>query len=184
MAWDFAEMDVLAADGIESERETRFDPDGPRPVWMEQTPRPKALTMLGRAVLQLRLYRGWKQVDVERRTSIDQTTISRLERGERRGLSIRRFAKILDALLVGDVTFEPFEPGGPPTALEVMLGGDRWERAGRAADRRLRRPGRSRTTISTRSLPETEVEDAAATNRPRGRRGATEGRCCRSPKPP
>jgi transcriptional regulator with XRE-family HTH domain len=131
------------------------------PTSFEPAPRPTALKMLGRAVLQLRLYRGWKQSDLERRTGIDQTTISRLERGERRGLSIRRFARILDALLVEEVVFKPFDPQGPPTALELMLGGDRWARAGLAADRRLRRPGRSRSTISTRPTSETPESDAA-----------------------
>jgi transcriptional regulator with XRE-family HTH domain len=118
-------------------------------------PRPKAIAQIGRAVMRLRLYRGWKQIDVERATGIDQTTVSRLERGTQRGLSIRRLAAILDALLVDAIVFEPFNPEGPPTSLELMLSGDRWRRAELAVERRRRRPPRTRTTISTRPSSET-----------------------------
>src|SRR4051812_17294411 len=37
--------------------------------------------LLGRAVLRVRLYWGWSQRDLESRSGVDQTTISRLERG-------------------------------------------------------------------------------------------------------
>ena len=56
---------------------------------------------------------------------MDQTTISRLEHGRQRGLSIRRLAAILDALKVGDVVFERPRTV-PQTSLEIMLFGDRW----------------------------------------------------------
>jgi transcriptional regulator with XRE-family HTH domain len=119
-------------------------------------PRPKAIDQIGRAVLQLRLYLGWRQVDVEARAGVDQTTVSRLERGLQKGLSLRKLAAILDALLVGEIEARPWITTGPPTELERMLHGDPWLRAAERADRRLGRPKRTRTTISTRPPSETE----------------------------
>lgn len=75
-------------------------------------------------------------MDLERSSGVDQTTISRLERGVQRGLSIRRLAAILDALQVGEVIFDK-PPTVPQTDLEIMLYGDPWQRAIREADRRL-----------------------------------------------
>jgi transcriptional regulator with XRE-family HTH domain len=95
---------------------------------------------VGQAVLRLRLYWGWSQSSLERRSGVDQTTISRLERGLQHGLSIRRLFAILRALRVGDVTFAPPKPFVPPTLLELMLHGDPWERATRETERRRRRP--------------------------------------------
>jgi transcriptional regulator with XRE-family HTH domain len=116
------------------------------PAWAPPDVVPRALaarrqTMLdeiGRAVLQLRLLRRWTQRDVEMGSGVDQTTISRLERGRQRGLSILALAAILEALKVGRVQFLP--PRGPePTTFELMLDRDRWKRAGDAAERRLAR---------------------------------------------
>jgi Predicted transcriptional regulators len=98
--------------------------------------RRRSLAKIGRAVLRLRLYRGWSQQDLEARSGVDQTTISRLERGTQRGLSIRRLAAILDALHVGDVVFDR-PPTVRQTDLEIMLYGDRWAKAVAEADRRL-----------------------------------------------
>ena len=92
---------------------------------------------IGRAVLRLRLYHGWSQRDLEHKSRVDQTTICRLERGEQRGLSIRRLAAILDALHAGDIVFDQPQLIVPQTDLEIMLFGDRWARAGTEADRRL-----------------------------------------------
>jgi len=105
-------------------------------------PKPRALAKVGRAVLRLRLYRGWSQLDLERSSGVDQTTISRLERGVQRGLCIRKLGAILDALHVGEVIFDR-QPTVPQTALEIMLYGDPWEKAVAEADRRLGwpRPG-------------------------------------------
>src|SRR5262249_37099633 len=50
--------------------------------------KPDAIELIGRGVLRLRLYRDARQVDLERAAGVDQTTISRLERGQRRGLSL------------------------------------------------------------------------------------------------
>jgi transcriptional regulator with XRE-family HTH domain len=94
------------------------------------------MAKLGRAVLRLRLYTGWSQLDLERASGVDQSTISRLERGVQRGLSIRRLARILDALRVGEIVFDR-QPTLPQTDLEIMLFGDPWKRATREADRRL-----------------------------------------------
>lgn len=90
----------------------------------------------GDAILRLRLYRGWSQRDLQGRSGVHQSQISRLESRPQRGLSSRRLFAILRALNVGDIAFLPPEPTLPPTALELMLWGDQWERAGRAADRR------------------------------------------------
>ena len=92
---------------------------------------------IGRGILRLRLYHGWSQATLESKSGVDQTTISRLERGEQTGLSIRRLAAILDALHVGDVLFDEPKLTTPPTNLELMLYGDRWANATREADLRL-----------------------------------------------
>ena len=103
--------------------------------------RKAALAGLGRAYLRLRLFRGWSQRDVEIRSGVDQTVVSRFERGQQAGLSILRLAAMLAALQVGEIDFRP-SPRPQPTDLELMLYGDRWQRAGAAAARRLERPGR------------------------------------------
>jgi len=101
------------------------------------------LAELGRAYLRLRIFRGWSQLDVERRSGVDQTTISRFERGDEQGLSIHRLAAMLEAMGVAEIDFRP-PPGPSPTALELMLYGNRWQKAGDAAVRRLARPKRHR----------------------------------------
>jgi transcriptional regulator with XRE-family HTH domain len=121
------------------------------------------LAEIGRATLRLRLYRHWRQRDVEAATGIDQTTISRLERGQHPGLSIGRLAAVLDALGVGVLTFEP-RAEAPLTDLERMLFGDPWRRAGEKAGQRLarrRRPRGSRATISTRPPSESTASGEA-----------------------
>jgi transcriptional regulator with XRE-family HTH domain len=100
--------------------------------------RQAVLIELGRAALRLRLFLGWTQRDVEFRSGVDQTTISRFERGRQTGMSIMCLAAILEALKAGRIDVLP-PPGPPPTALELMLYGDSWRRAGEEADRRLAR---------------------------------------------
>ena len=113
-----------------------------------------ALVLIGRALLRVRIYRGWRQRQLERITGIDQTTISRLERGARPGLSIRRLAAMLEALDVAEIEFKPARPLVLFSNDEQLLQ-DAWLRAGRYADELLRRPRRTRTTISTRPSSET-----------------------------
>jgi transcriptional regulator with XRE-family HTH domain len=100
---------------------------------------PMVEELVGRAVLRCRLYWGWSQKELERRSGVDQTTISRLERGLQKGLSVRRLFAILKALRVADVLFEPRKSSVAPTALDLMIHGDPWERALRRADARLNR---------------------------------------------
>jgi transcriptional regulator with XRE-family HTH domain len=105
--------------------------------------RQTVIVELGRAALHLRLFRGWTQRHLEAVSGVDQTSISRFERGSQQALSLKAVAAILEALKAGRVNFLP-PPGPPPTPLELMLHGDRWKRAGEAADRRLARPRRHR----------------------------------------
>ena len=126
---------------------TETDCDGPRfeersdglPVEATVVP-PTVEERLGHAVLRLRLFWGWSQRELQRRSGVHQSQISRLESGGKHGLSTRRLFAILRALRVGEIAFLPPVPSVPPTQLDVMLWGDPWERAGRAADgRRLNR---------------------------------------------
>ena len=95
--------------------------------------------MFGRALLRLRLYIGWSQMDVERKAGVDQSTICRLETGHAANVGSARICAILRALQVGDVVFLPRFPASEPTALEMMLRGDPWKRAIAEADRRVNR---------------------------------------------
>lgn len=107
---------------------------------MAETPdRPGGLALIGRQILRMRLYYGWSQAELARRAKVSQATISRIERGVHRGLSIGRLGAVVEALHVRDVLFER-PPSVPQTDLEIMLFGDRWKRAGEIADRRLRWP--------------------------------------------
>jgi transcriptional regulator with XRE-family HTH domain len=126
----------------------QFDEPWP-PAWAPPAAVPPAiaarrqviLAELGRAALRLRLFLRWTQRDLEIRSGVDQTTISRFERGRQQGMSIQCLAAILEALKPGRVEFLP-PPGPPPTPLELMLYGDHWRRAGEEADRRLARATR------------------------------------------
>jgi transcriptional regulator with XRE-family HTH domain len=95
-----------------------------------------AMAKIGRQLLRLRLYWGWTQAEVGRRAKLSQSTISRLERGVQRGISMGRLAAVMKALRVSDVTFDR-PPTPPQTRLELMLRGDPWKRAVIEADRRL-----------------------------------------------
>ena len=101
--------------------------------------RPSVDVMLGRALLRLRLYFGWSQRDLERASGVDQSTICRLEIGRGANVGSRRLVAMLKALRVDDIVFVPRPPAAPPTALELMLRGDPWERAIKEADRRVNR---------------------------------------------
>jgi DNA-binding XRE family transcriptional regulator len=58
----------------------------------------RSLAMLGRAVRMARREHAWTQRDLEERSGVDQTTISRIERGRVRGTELVRFAWIAWAL--------------------------------------------------------------------------------------
>jgi transcriptional regulator with XRE-family HTH domain len=132
--------------------------------------REEILKRIGRAALRLRLFRGWSQREVELATDVDQTTVSRLERGADPGPAIGRLAAILDVLIVGDIDAKPAYTVSP-TNLELMLFGDRWQQAADEADRRLRRPKRAGATISTRSSSEL----GPVGERPTSRQGRSRG---------
>jgi len=95
--------------------------------------------MLGRGLLRLRLYIGWSQRDLERKSGVDQSTICRLETGHAANVGSARVCAVLRALRVGDVVFLPRFPAVEPTALELMLRGDPWRRAVAEAERRVNR---------------------------------------------
>jgi transcriptional regulator with XRE-family HTH domain len=95
--------------------------------------------LLGRGILRLRLYIGWSQREVERRSGVDQSTISRLETGHAANVGSARICTMLRALQVGDVVFRPRLSRVEPTALELMLRGDPWARAIAEADRGVNR---------------------------------------------
>ena len=130
-----------AAHELEPELEPELDVEFGDDRWLVRDDGLPKLTVeqrFGQAVLRLRLYRGWSQRDVQRSSGVHQSQISRLETGRQHGLSSRRIFAILRALRVGEVAFMP-PPSAPQTALEFMLRGDPWERAGRAAERRVNR---------------------------------------------
>jgi transcriptional regulator with XRE-family HTH domain len=124
--------------------------------------RPTALAKIGRQVLRMRLYYRWSQAELGRRAKVSQASISRIERGVHRGLSVGRLGAVIDALHVLDVRFER-PPTVPQTDLEIMLFGDAWQRAGALADRRLRWPER---------VPAPDAEVGAASDQ--GQRPMTE----------
>jgi transcriptional regulator with XRE-family HTH domain len=95
--------------------------------------------LLGRGLLRLRLFIGWSQKQVERRSGVDQSTISRLETGNAANVGSARICRMLRALNVGDVVFLPRFSTVEPTALELMLRGDPWKRAVAEAERRVNR---------------------------------------------
>ena len=95
--------------------------------------------LLGRGMLRLRLYIGWSQRDLERKSGVDQSTICRLETGHAANVGSARLCAILTALRVGDVVFLPRLRAVEPTELELLLRGDPWERAVAEAERRVNR---------------------------------------------
>ncbi len=126
----------------------------------EPPARKTAMAKIGRQILRLRLYWGWSQAELGRRAKLSQSTISRLERGIQRGISTGRLAAVMEALRVGDVTFDR-PPTVPQTNLEIMLRGDPWQKAGLEADRRLGWPPPSARPVATRFAWERADGDAA-----------------------
>jgi DNA-binding Xre family transcriptional regulator len=54
--------------------------------------------ILGAAVKRRRIVLGWSQRELERASGVDQTIISRLERGILRGIRFSRFARLVAAM--------------------------------------------------------------------------------------
>ena len=134
VCWGMSIDDEYAAIGMDL-RSLRRD-TGPASIDPSENP---VEMKLGRAILQARLYLGWSQSTLEARAHVDQTVISRLERGVNQGLSIRRLFAILRGLRIGAIILLPRPPAVEPTSVERMLGGDPWKRAVEEADRRLNR---------------------------------------------
>jgi transcriptional regulator with XRE-family HTH domain len=123
---------------LERDLERTFIETGAVPL----EPEPEAVPVelrLGLAVLRLRLYRGWSQVMLERVSGVDQTLISRFERGKVPGLAMRRLYAILTALRAEEITFGPGPLMAPQSSWEDAMYGDLWERAGRIAEARFNR---------------------------------------------
>ena len=104
----------------------------------------RGMAMLGRAVRRARHRNGWTQRELEARTGIDQSTISKFENGRRLGLRFSRFAMIVAVL--GGLDFDP--PGEP--RLEPLLS----RRAQIAADE-----ARLQTFIRTQRRADLEDDD-------------------------
>jgi transcriptional regulator with XRE-family HTH domain len=82
-------------------------------------PRSRAgLRRIGAATRRQRQRLHLSQGDVERMTGIDQTTLSRFERGERVGIRFTRFALLVETL--GGLDFGSYRPGA--NADELRLG--------------------------------------------------------------
>ncbi|HEX8024708.1 MAG TPA: helix-turn-helix transcriptional regulator, partial [Candidatus Limnocylindrales bacterium] len=60
----------------------------------------------GRAIRALRLYHGWTQAQLEFRSGIDQTIISRIETGAPLGMRFTRLLVLLDAMGVDRIAFK------------------------------------------------------------------------------
>jgi transcriptional regulator with XRE-family HTH domain len=61
----------------------------------------------------MRLYRGWTQEQLQDRSSVDQSIVSRLELGRVVHLRLRRLLDMLGVLGVGDVFFVPVTTNDP-----------------------------------------------------------------------
>jgi transcriptional regulator with XRE-family HTH domain len=125
-------------DGVKLEVDLAFIESGVIPFEPKPETAPVA-ERLGLAVLRLRLYRGWSQAQLERASGVDQTLISRFERGKVPGLAMRRLYAILKALRAEEITFGPGPRTVPQSSWEDAMYGDLWERAGRVAEARVNR---------------------------------------------
>jgi transcriptional regulator with XRE-family HTH domain len=66
--------------------------------WMSDPQAKRGMALIGAALRRQRLNRGWSQRDLEGLTGIHQSTISRLETGQRCGVRFTRFAKMVATL--------------------------------------------------------------------------------------
>jgi transcriptional regulator with XRE-family HTH domain len=72
----------------------------------------RGMELIGAAVRRRRERLGWSQRELERRTRVDQTTISRLENGRRVGLRLARLARLVAVL--GGLDFDGGRVDRPP----------------------------------------------------------------------
>ena len=80
------------------------------------------LRIIGQAVLRVRLAAGLTQRQLAFRAGLNQSTISRLERGELHAMRLVTLARIVAVLRLGD-TFAL--PGEPPAATRRLPGESR-----------------------------------------------------------
>jgi transcriptional regulator with XRE-family HTH domain len=66
--------------------------------WMSDPQAKRGMVLIGAALRRQRLNRGWSQRDLEGLTGVHQSTISRLETGQRCGVRWTRFAKMVAIL--------------------------------------------------------------------------------------
>lgn len=114
------------------------------------------IELIGAAMRRRRERRGLSQRDLERHTDVDQSTISRFERGERCGLRFARFARIVAVL--GGLDFEPSPPGTVPSPRPPS------ERAIRARIRAEEEAEYQAALAAARELDDEDTEDAEDAN--------------------
>jgi transcriptional regulator with XRE-family HTH domain len=100
-----------------------FRNDRPFHGWLQRDPEAqRGAAAIGRALRDARLRERVSQRRLEEATGVDQTTISRLERGMAPGLRLERLGRIVDAL-GGDLALcphlEPSESGPVPPDLDA-----------------------------------------------------------------
>jgi transcriptional regulator with XRE-family HTH domain len=107
------------------------------PAWRRREPAAMraARRVLGLGIRRTRLFHEWTQLELEARTGLDQTAISRLELGRYVDLRLRRLLSVISALGIDDVILVPAEPPGPRGSVDELLAAGRWA----AADTRARR---------------------------------------------
>lgn len=94
-----------------------------------------ARRVLGLGIRRTRLFQGMTQLELEERSGLDQTAISRLELGRFVDLRLRRLLDVIGALGVDDLVLAPGLSAAPRSSVDEMLEPGRWA----AADARARR---------------------------------------------
>lgn len=88
-----------------------------------------ARVVFGAGILRARLFRGLTQLELEERSGLDQTVISRLERGRFVNVRLTRLLALLAALEVEDVMLLPGRSPGVASSVDDMLDQGRWAEA-------------------------------------------------------
>jgi transcriptional regulator with XRE-family HTH domain len=87
----------------------------------EPSPEDPIRVEIGRAIKALRHYHGWTQVELEWRCGLDQTVISRVERGRDVSLRLSSLIRVLGALGVDRVIFKSGREGRTALAFAMRL---------------------------------------------------------------